>query len=214
MTLTVQTTDLIGTGTQITLASGDDLLITQGTTVASTDGTVITAVSDNVIFVNGAVYGAQFGIFTQGDNNRIVIGKTGEVGIFDPFGSIKISTSAAGNNGEIINHGTISGGTALYASLGLNARLENTGTATGAEVFVFSAMDNGSQNLVVNSGYAFGTTYGVNVLGNTGTQITDIYNSGTMGGDTAAILGSEDVENVYNSGLLIGDVILGAGADF
>lgn len=213
MTFIVQTTNLIGPGVQLNLASGDDLLITEGTTVVSTNGAVISGAGNNVIFVNGAVYGQQFGIFTQGDNNRVVIGESGSVGIFDPFGSLRISTSAAGNNGEIINHGTISGGTALYASLGLNARLENTGTATGSEVFVFSTMDSGSLNRVYNSGYAFGTSFGVKVVDNAGTQTTDIFNSGTLGGGTAAISGSGDVENVYNGGLLIGDVLLGGGND-
>lgn len=213
MALKVQLTDLVGSGTQVALISGDDLLITEGTNVVSINGTAITGIDSNVIFVHGYVYGAGFGIFTQGDNNRIVIGETGNVGIFEPFGSISISTSAAGNDGEIINHGTISGGTAFYASLGLNARLENTGTATGAEVFVFGSMDSGSVNRVYNSGYAQGTVYGVNILDNAGTQTSYIYNSGTLGGDSAAISGSGDVENVYNNGLLIGDVLLGAGND-
>ncbi|MFT4961235.1 MAG: hypothetical protein ACI92Z_002324 [Paracoccaceae bacterium] len=213
MTLTAITRDVIGPGIQVTLASGDDRLITEGTTVLSTDSTVILGTSDNIIYVYGSVYGAGLGIVTQGDNNKVVVGATGSVGIFTEFGSVGFSTSAAGNNGEIINHGTISGGMALYASLGLNARFENTGFAIGTEVFVFENMDSGSVNRIYNSGYAQGTSYGVNILDNAGTQISYIYNSGHLGGDVAAISGSGDIKNVYNSGMLFGNINLGDGND-
>ncbi|MCP5074708.1 MAG: calcium-binding protein, partial [Rhodobacteraceae bacterium] len=215
MALIVQNTDLIGAGLQITVGTGDDLLVTEGTTVASTNDIAITSTGTNhVFFINGTVASITAAVNLEGDWNQLIIGTTGSISASFNVGSNQGATFVRGDNAQLVNHGTVSGGSALVVLSGSNGKIQNTGNATGTNALAFDNMDAGSVNTAVNSGYAFGTNYGFIAFGDSsGISTYNITNTGTLGGLVGSILGTSSVENVVNSGTLIGDVFLLGGAD-
>lgn len=213
MAFIVQTTDIVISGTPFGLNQSDYLLVADSVNVVSTGAlTTIAGSGDNTVVVNGAVYGPLANVLLYGDNNHVTIGLTGQVGTMQTSSGVG-NIILEGNEASVINHGTIDGGTAVLIREGLNGRIENTGRMTGIDGVAFSDMASGSQNLVINSGYLFGSEYGVMVGTNADSQTTEVFNSGTLGGGIAAISGSEQGETIRNSGILIGDVLMNGGDD-
>ncbi len=214
MTMTIQNTDLITSGTAISLAQDTDLLDTEGTLFASTDGSAILSNLDgNVVFVDGEVFATSIAIYLVGNDNQVFFGETGQVGSSSSFGASLGTVFVGGDNAVLVNHGTVSGGSALTIASGLHGRIENTGRATGTNAIAVDNMDNGSIIQIINSGYAYGSSYGLRQFASSVGSVLTLFNSGTLGGDTMAFGGGVGVDMVYNSGHIIGGVDLAGGND-
>ena len=199
MTLTIQSTDIIGTGTAFSLAAaGDSYFILAGVTVASTSGDAIRSDFDNSnITILGTVIANNYGVRINGDDTYLEVGVTGgifaqDLGILANFSNSNIITN-------IVNNGYVSAGTGIF--MAANGAINNGGT-----INAYGDSD------TVGRGYAIS-------IQPTFTNSLDITNTGTLSGAVGAIgtgssrTGGISVETVFNTGDIFGTVSLYRGDD-
>jgi Ca2+-binding RTX toxin-like protein len=209
MTDYVQSTDLIGAGTQITLGVGDSLFVTAGTTVAGT-GAFALCISgpggSNVVTVRGDVYGSGIGIGLGGSSNVVTIGETGSVS-----GATGIAVSL-GSGSTVINDGEIAGTTGI--STGGGSIITNNGTIAASESAGIAIGDAAAgANAIVNTGTITGPV-GISALSYFPGATYSISNSGIIAGtDFAIYCTGSGSEAVINAGTILGRVDLGDADD-
>lgn len=196
MTVTIQTTDIIGAGIAFAFAAdGDSLFILEGVTLASTANRTITG-DNNFLHIDGTVISGDSSsilLFGYSSGSTVSIGETGVVrsaanaedGVFTDFANIQlVSSGQLHNDGQIVSPRAIG----VLMSDGPN-QLTNTGTIIGA-TGVYMGSDTvgefgwgASSDTLINSGFISGTTqvfssatnsarHGVYSLGNN-THITN-----------------------------------------
>ena len=242
MTTTVQTADIIKSGTGFSLVTGGDaLFLMEGTIIASIDGTGIYGTAGNhTVYVYGSAYGNNTGaVFTNG-GNALFVAETGSV-TSGANSSGPVAVSMFGGNNTLTNHGIISGertyGVAMY---GDNASLINTGNITAKFGSIMWSSGASSGGRIWNSGQVlstnvtgaainfdhFASTTTDTVIHNSGVikslraeAISGIYaelkivNSGTIAGATYSYQAGDSDDIVINDGVMIGNVSLGDGSN-
>ncbi|MEL7231768.1 MAG: hypothetical protein AAGJ85_04580, partial [Pseudomonadota bacterium] len=110
MALTVQTTDIVGSGAAFTFAAvGDSFILAEGVTLVSTGGspTVISGNEQNSVSIYGSVFGGDLGIEMNETDAYVFIGQSGVVS-GENF-AVAIDNLGFSNFGSVINYGTLSG---------------------------------------------------------------------------------------------------------
>ena len=154
MTFTIQTSNSIGTGVRLNLAtSGDDLLIVEGVTVSSTNSTGVTGSADGVtLTVDGHLSGGSRAVSTSGEDTVVTIGATGSVYSANSgtsFGGIYMS----GEKSNLINYGSVTTptGTAIMTRAG-QSQIENHGVISGKGGVFLGLFDDGPDHTLINGG--------------------------------------------------------------
>jgi len=200
MTLTIQTTDIITTGTAFTFAAaGDALWLREGVLIASTTGDGIdTSLANLDINIDGDFVARLVVIDVGGGETRIVIGETGSV------------TSYASNTSDF---------GAIYLNSG-NNQLQNNGVVTAINAIGVASADD--SNIITNTGLIQAGNIGV-YLNFTGTG-DRLINSGTISAGNAAeadvsfddfdgyaVFIDDGGGTVVNTGTLLATASFGAG---
>ena len=170
MTITVQDTDLVTTGTAFTFANDfDSLLLTQGTLLGSVESTGISSsFKDHLIAqINGDVFAANDGVHLFGSYNSVLIGAAGSVSSYvAAYGS---AVYVDGDNNTIVNRGSIiSTGTGV-SSFGDGVLIENSGEIYGRRNGVRIALFDSEDGVLINTGLISAGRHNFSDVANTGT---------------------------------------------
>lgn len=214
MTLTVVSTDRIGSSIQVELiADSDGAYIRRDVLVASSEQIgVFARESSQSVVVDGDVVGAAAGVklgldeLTDSDNS-LYVSKTGSI---KTNGSIAVEVSSYSVN--IFNAGEIYGGAGIRL-LGSNESstsvITNSGRIDGISNGIFQSFGSSETIVIRNTGVISGEFASFN--GGSNDAIQRIHNDGLMQGDVI-LFGGDDVYN-GTGGSVIGVVRGGLGND-
>jgi Ca2+-binding RTX toxin-like protein len=181
-----QTTNLIGPGNQIRLASGMDLVVATGVFVASENA--------NGVVGNGSNHGVQVFGTVGGDLVGVDLGS-------DPG-------TSADNTLRVMEGGSVFGGRFGVHLAGSLSTVQNNGVISANDVGV-AFVGNGDRSVLLNTGQ-IQADFGVQVL----RGAVDVFNFGRIVALETAISTSSFDDMVENRGEIIGLVDLGAGDDW
>jgi len=199
-----------GTGVRHNLTTADNLYVRKSVETISTDNIAITGRGTfHAVQIDGSVFGRFGGVYfnangTEDGSNRVLIGKTGQVGA--QLETIDLS----GGNNIIHNYGEIS---SMFAA---GVRFRNT--ASGSiinKLYNYGSITSGGQAVQSDTVGLFLRNYG-DITGASGVALVlgiasdRVENYGRIDGDLDL---GEGVNNIVNRGTIIGDVITGDGTD-
>ncbi|HEX2594275.1 MAG TPA: calcium-binding protein [Rhizomicrobium sp.] len=217
MTVIYQTTNLIGTTTQIAMSNGDTAIIANGVQVATTGAgnNAITGAAGSVVNlqVNGSVFGAHdafSGTYLSlvvgsqgsltGGSSAIDVGASADIvnnGLITAFGGAAITLGSAPSTIE--NNGTIAATQAVRAGTGSLTLNNSTGGVIDGNI----ELGLSSSVTISNAGMITG-----NIDASTGFAFVSLHNSGTI---IENLYLSETGAQIVNTGTLQGIVEFGGG---
>ncbi len=218
-------------------------IVSESGNAVNIDGTGSRIVNSSTGTISNSVgAGPSFTVYTGGsssiDNDgainhagagwAVVVGSTGNAisndGTISSTGGGVLFEYLAGS-GTLVNTGTISagnlgtwGGAGLpSAGIGIgttNNDILNLGTVSATTGAAIAMTADVTGTTVNNAGHLVSSAgTGINLANVTAGIVVKIENSGTITGETNAILGGAGIENIINTGIVDGDVLLGLGND-
>ncbi|WP_051539714.1 calcium-binding protein [Sulfitobacter sp. 20_GPM-1509m] len=216
------TSDLIGSGVQITGASDDLILVTEGVIISSSNTNAISSdgSADNVnVVIEGAVYAAGNGVYLRSDGltgrHSVTIQDTGSIVSYDFTGVAVAGTdSIAVNYGQITTHRS----NGMYLEAADFGTLINYGTINANDTDSFSNGMSTSFSVVdvhlENHGSISANSTSTGAIYVRASGAAYMLNTGMISGRFAAYESTSSAEDtIDNSGLFQGDVLLGNGDD-
>ena len=222
------------TTTGVTLNAGDQYLLLQGVTHYANGVVVTLSGSDVEMFIHGGLFSLTSGgiLANNWANVVVTVGATGVISSLEAY----LSINAAGENFQLFNQGTISGGqirfsgnnstmfnsgtiTGTYAGtgnneaimiVGINGFIQNSGLIQSFSDQVFELFSSGTR--IVNSGEIAGERDGIVAVSSGAFDITNTA-TGLISATGDAIRGGGASDHVTNAGAIVGDVNLAGGAD-
>lgn len=183
---------LTGSGSRLTMATGDALTIGQAGFVVSTDFNAVDGWGGNTVFVKGSAFGESLGVVLGASLSSTLLNR------------VTVDQGAA-----------VWGGAGGISLIGQSSRITNLGTISSDYTAVKVAAQGSGLSYIHNEGVIDGSTYGIS---RTGSESAAIYNEGTIRGLTAALhqqssVGQTGALHVTNAGKIIGDILGGNGND-
>ncbi len=200
-------TDNIVAGTAVTMGVGDVLFVKEGVSVGcSVAGTAVQAAAGGDSTILGSVFATSgVAFFASGGSQLMTIGSHASVA------SNIHAISIIGEFNIINNAGTITAVSgAIRIDNSANNQILNTGTISSTTDPAIRI--EGGGNHIVNTGTIGGMFSAIQIIGNTGSTVSTIDNSGIIAGHGTVISAGATL-SISNTGTITGGIDFGDGND-
>ena len=148
MATTIQTTNLIGAGTQVAVLANDRFWLQSGVVVASTNNNAVSGAAGSSIQIDGSVVGTNSAFLL--DQSALTIGATGSATSFATAGGVGVFFTNAGCS--LTNYGSVTANTANAVAMQGGSYVRNYGSIYGQDNGVLMGLFGATGDVLFNAG--------------------------------------------------------------